>query len=56
LGDPEELEYMAGRHYFDSDAICLREWPEKAKGYLPSPDLRLFISYHDDGRRIDIVQ
>jgi len=56
LGDPEELEYMGGRDYFDSKAICLLEWPEKAYGFLPSPDLRLFISYHADGRKIEIVR
>jgi len=56
LGDPEELEYMGGRDYFDSNAICLLEWPEKAEGFLPTPDLRVFISYHANGRKIEIVQ
>ena len=56
LGDPEELEYMGGRDYFDSHAICLFEWPEKAQGFLPTPDLRLFISYYADGRKIEVVQ
>ena len=56
LGDPEELEYMGGRDYFDSEAICLLEWPEKAQGFLPAPDLCLFISYYADGRRIQVIQ
>lgn len=45
LGDPEELEYMGGRDYWRSDALCLIEWPEMAKGYLPPADLDLHIAY-----------
>jgi len=56
LGDPEELEYMGGRDYFDSDAICLVEWPEKAIGFLPKPNISVFISYHANGRKITVVQ
>ena len=52
LGDPEELEYMGGRDYFDSSAICLVEWPEKADGFLPKPDINLLISYHPNGREV----
>ena len=56
LGDPEELEYMGGRDYFDSDSICLVEWPEKAIGFLPKPNISVFISYHANGRKITVVQ
>jgi len=52
LGDPEELEYMGGRDYWDSDALCLIEWPEKALTYLPEADLQLTILYKGEQRRV----
>ncbi len=52
LGDPEELEYMGGRDYWDSDALCLIEWPEKALAYLPEADLQLTILYKGEQRRV----
>ena len=55
LGDPEELEHMGGRDYFDSEAICLVEWPEKADGFLPLPDVTLLISYRQDGREVELI-
>jgi len=45
LGTPDELEYAGGRDYFDGQAICLIEWPEKAEGYLPTADLLCELSY-----------
>lgn len=55
LGDPEELEYMGGRDYWESDALCLIEWPEQAQGYLPDADLSLEITYTGSGRTISIL-
>lgn len=52
LGHPEELEYMGGRDYFSSDALCLVEWPEKAQGFLPAENLLIRLSYHKGGRLI----
>lgn len=56
LGDPEELEYMGGRDYWESNALCLIEWPEQAQGYLPEADLILNIGYQNDGRKIEITK
>lgn len=55
LGDPEELEYMGGRDYWSSDALCLIEWPEKAQGYLPQENMKLTI-LHDGNRRIVLTE
>lgn len=55
LADPDELEYAGGRDYFDGEAICLLEWPEKAEGCLPEADIQLLLSYENEGRRAEIV-
>ena len=54
LADPEELEYIGGRDYWNSNALCLIEWPEKAQGYLPKADLEITIHHQDESRRIKI--
>ena len=45
--DPEELEWIGIRDYFDQDSICFIEWPDKGKGFLPEPDI--FISLKTQG-------
>jgi len=51
LGDPEELEYMGIRDYFQGESLCLIEWPERGQGILPDPDLWIRLSVNGDGRR-----
>jgi len=55
LVDPEELEYLGIRDYFEDDALCLIEWPEKGAGFLPKPDLTITISPQDSGRSLNIL-
>lgn len=52
LSDPEELEYLGLRDYFDGCARVLVEWPERGAGLLPEPDLVLNIEVAGPGRRI----
>ena len=55
LEDPEELEYMGIRDYFDGEALCLIEWPNRGSGFLPKPDLTITISPLDAGRSLQLL-
>ena len=52
---PEEFWDAGLGEYFRDDAVCLVEWPEKAAGYVPAPDLRLRFHYAKVGRRLEVV-
>jgi tRNA threonylcarbamoyladenosine biosynthesis protein TsaE len=52
LADPEELEFTGARDYFNENAVCLVEWPEKAEGFLPPADWICEFSYHNKGRNL----
>ena len=53
LAAPEELEALGGRDYFHERGLCLVEWPERAAGVLPPPDLLLRLSLAGTGRELD---
>ena len=52
LADPEELEYMGIRDYFNDKSCCFIEWPEKGEGLLAAADLIINIAYDNDQRNI----
>lgn len=62
--DQNEWQESGFRDYFEENAICLVEWPEKAGGLLPQADLEIELSYQLEsdslaspeaaGRRIEV--
>lgn len=55
LVDPEELEFLGIRDYFEGDALCLLEWPQRGAGFLPKPDLTITITPHNNGRSVHLL-
>ena len=51
---PREWADSGFEELFDSAAICLVEWPEKAAGLLPEPDLALGFSLAAQERDVTI--
>ena len=52
LADPEELEFMGIRDYFDDRSCCFIEWPEKGTGLLANADLTINMAYQEEQRNI----
>ena len=48
--DPREWLDAGFREMLRDDAVVLIEWPEKAQGLLPAPDLHISLSYAEPGR------
>ena len=54
LADAEELEWIGIRDLFEEESICLIEWPEQGAGFLPEPDLRVYLRVEGSGREIRV--
>lgn len=55
LRDPEELEHLGLPDYHRPGFVWFVEWPERAEGRLPTPDLRLAFSILPQGHRIEAI-
>src|SRR5688572_11146990 len=42
------------RDYFNQESLCIVEWPEKAGGQLPAPDVTIQMSVEDNGRAVTL--
>ncbi|GGE71605.1 tRNA (adenosine(37)-N6)-threonylcarbamoyltransferase complex ATPase subunit type 1 TsaE [Shewanella carassii] len=54
LSDPEELEFMGIRDYFNERSLCIIEWPDRGMGCLPAADIHLHIKYANTGREVSL--
>lgn len=52
LSHPEEVEFLGVDDYFKAPAVCLIEWPDRGKGFLPAADIRFVLADEGDGRRL----
>jgi tRNA threonylcarbamoyladenosine biosynthesis protein TsaE len=52
LSDPEELEYIGIRDFWDKPNVSLIEWPEQGEGFLPAPDIEITIEHQGEGRTV----
>lgn len=50
LADPGELEYLGVQDLLDQQAILLVEWPERASGALPPPDITVQLKHQGNAR------
>lgn len=54
MGSAEEFLDAGFREYFNEATVCVIEWPEKAQGVLPSPDIEVFLRIAGDGRDVEL--
>jgi tRNA threonylcarbamoyladenosine biosynthesis protein TsaE len=50
----EELEFIGGRDYFVGGNLCLVEWPERGKGWLPPPEVEICIKVLSTKRQVEL--
>ena len=51
FNDPHEWEDAGFRDAFAAPGLKIVEWPEKAAGFLPEPDLRIYLHMNEDASR-----
>ncbi len=51
FADPLEFDAAGFRELFGPGAVCVIEWPERAGGLAPTPDLALTLKVEEEGGR-----
>ena len=46
----QEFAHIGGRDYFTEQSICLIEWPERGRGFLPAADLICSFDFAAKGK------
>lgn len=54
LESSDELEAIGARDLLDGKSICLIEWPYRAQGLVPDPDIQVTIEHLIVGRRVSL--
>ncbi|HVS76880.1 MAG TPA: tRNA (adenosine(37)-N6)-threonylcarbamoyltransferase complex ATPase subunit type 1 TsaE [Steroidobacteraceae bacterium] len=54
LRDPAELEHLGLREWARAGCLWLIEWPERAAGLLPAPDLTVRLTAGPDAHEAEI--
>ena len=54
INNPEELEYLGIRDYFDGLSLCLVEWPERGAELWIQPDVVVYIRHKGSEREVEI--
>jgi tRNA threonylcarbamoyladenosine biosynthesis protein TsaE len=54
MAGAEEFLDAGFREDFNKDNICIVEWPEKAEGVLPEPDINVLLNVAGSGRDVEL--
>jgi tRNA threonylcarbamoyladenosine biosynthesis protein TsaE len=54
MAGPEEFLDAGFRDYFNSNTVCIVEWPEKAERVLPPPDIHIVLTVSGHGRDVEL--
>ena len=55
IAHPEELELLGLRDLLDRESLLIVEWPERGRGVLPPPDLRVRIAHAGESRILELI-
>lgn len=55
FGSPDEFADSGFREMFGPGKVCAVEWPERAVGRLPTPDLEVTLNIEEEARRVALL-